>query len=165
MCYIFGGQGGDDHLFNDLYSLSFDIDEGEKKFIASWEKEDVRGKRPSPRTSHSCTAYRGEFLILIGGEGLNEGMYKKLNLVFEKVPLNDVWIYTLIMKSWSELKLNNPNIFEGRFCHSASLSGDKIFIYGGMKNAEETLDNLSVLCLNGKIEELEECNKYNNLIF
>jgi hypothetical protein len=43
-------------------------------------------------------------------------------------------------------------------CHSASLFNEKILIYGGMKNAEIILDTLSVLCLDGKCEELEEGN-------
>ena len=68
-------------------------------------------------------------------------------------------MYNITYKSWSELKVNNMNIFDCRFCHSAVISGnsgDKILIYGGMKNAVRTLDSLAVLCLDGNVQELEE---------
>jgi N-acetylneuraminic acid mutarotase len=75
--YIFGGQGDADKLFNDMYTLIFDINENNKKYIATWTLEDVVGKRPPARTSHSATAYKYQYLIIIGGEG-----YDDSNLIF-----------------------------------------------------------------------------------
>ena len=72
-CYIFGGQGENDKLFNDLYVLNFDICESDKKFTSKWNIEDVQGKRPPARTSHSATAFRNQFLFIIGGEGYSNG--------------------------------------------------------------------------------------------
>jgi hypothetical protein len=71
-CYIFGGQGHDDRLYNDLYTLSFDINESEKRFNAVWAIEETHGVKPPARTSHSSTAYKSHFLIIIGGEGMDE---------------------------------------------------------------------------------------------
>ncbi len=50
----------------------------------------------------------------------------------EKIPLNDVWLYNISKKTWSEIKISNPNIFDGRLCHSTCIYGDKIYVYGGI---------------------------------
>ena len=144
--YIFGGQGENDERFNDMYQLNFDIDETKQKYEVKWSQEITKGIKPSVRTSHSSVGYKNQFIFIIGGEGENQ------------VPLNDVWIYDIISKEYSQLTINNSNGFEGRFCHSSCLLNDTIVIYGGMKNAEETLDNLSVLCLDDKIKGRSEMN-------
>ena len=138
--FIFGGQGEDDERFNDMYQLNFDIDESMQKFDAVWSLEKTNGKKPPVRTSHSCIGYKNQFIFIIGGEGDNQ------------VPLNDVWIYDIVKKEYSMLNIENANVFEGRFCHSTCLINDTIVIYGGMKNAEETLDNLTILCLDNKVK-------------
>jgi hypothetical protein len=83
--------------------------------------------------------------------------------------LNDVWTFCITSKTWSEVKIKNATSFEGRMCHSASLCGDRIFVYGGMKNADTTFESLSVLCLDGKSEDLEEGKhhllSYFNILF
>jgi hypothetical protein len=71
-CYIFGGQGESDKLYNDIYSLVFEINESEKKFIAQWAIEDVQGRRPPARTSHSATSFNSQYLFIIAGEGYAE---------------------------------------------------------------------------------------------
>jgi len=70
-------------------------------------------------------------------------------------------MYDLKLKSWNELKPSRANLFDGRFCHSCSLYNDRLFIYGGLKNAEITLDNLAILCLDGKVSDIEERIKIN----
>jgi hypothetical protein len=67
-------------------------------------------------------------------------------------------MYCVPTKIWTEVKIKNSSVFEGRMCHSASILGERIYIYGGMKNADSTFENLSVLCLDGKTEDLEEGN-------
>ena len=49
----------------------------------------------------------------------------------DKIPLNDVWIYNTSIKLWSEVRINYGDAFDARFCHSATLVGDKIYVYGG----------------------------------
>jgi hypothetical protein len=34
--------------------------------------------------------------------------------------------------------------------------GTKLFVFGGMKNSDVTLDTLSILCLDGNFQEFEE---------
>ena len=70
--------------------------------------------------------------------------------------LNDVWLYNISSKNWTELKASNSFIFESRFCHSCSVFGEKLFVFGGMKNSDDTLDTLSILSLDGKNDEFEE---------
>lgn len=52
--------------------------------------------------------------------------------------------------------MTNKSIFESRLCHSCSVHSEKLYIFGGMKNSDITLDSLSILCLDGKHEELEQ---------
>jgi len=73
-CYIFGGQGDNDQLFNDLFLLDFDIIESEKKFNATWKLIETKDSRPSKRTSHSAIAYKSKYLFIIGGEGYPIGI-------------------------------------------------------------------------------------------
>lgn len=48
------------------------------------------------------------------------------------IPLNDVWCYNISTNIWFELILSNPSIVEARFCHSANIIGEKIYIFGGI---------------------------------
>lgn len=58
-----------------MFILNFEINETQKTFKATWEKEEVEGVLPSPRTSHTSTAYKENYVIIIGGEGYNESNY------------------------------------------------------------------------------------------
>ncbi len=75
ICYIFGGQGESDKLYNNLYTLVFDISEPNKKYNAVWSREEVVGKSPPARTSHSAAEYKSQYLIIVGGEGYDESIY------------------------------------------------------------------------------------------
>eukprot|EP00347_Sterkiella_histriomuscorum_P007476 403348772 len=77
--YIFGGQGDNDIIFNDLYSAEI-IEElkenGEIQFVAQWTRLEQQTPielihtvyKPTSRTSHTCTVYKNRYLIIIGGE-------------------------------------------------------------------------------------------------
>jgi hypothetical protein len=86
-----------------------------------------------------------------------------INIDNQKVPLNDVWMYDVTSKSWSELKIMNATMFDGRLCHSSVLYDDRVYVYGGMKNAESTLESMAILCLDGKFEDLEDSKRYLNI--
>jgi len=48
-------KGEEENVFNDMYTLSFTIDESEKKFIAEWKPERIDGIKPQPRYFvHKC---------------------------------------------------------------------------------------------------------------
>lgn len=68
-CYFFGGQGEKDKLFNDMYLMSFDINEQEKQYKAIMSKEVTQGQTPSCRSSHTCVSYNNRYIFIIGGEG------------------------------------------------------------------------------------------------
>ncbi len=101
------------------------------------------------RNSHTGIAYKKQFLIIIGGEDANQDAF------------NDIWKFDIHTKEWTEIKPSKSHLFEGRCCHSSSLNNEKIYIYGGLKNVDVTLDNLAILCLDGKVSEIEEKVKIN----
>lgn len=77
ICYVFGGQDFEERLYNDMYTLSFEINETDKKFKGIWELNETLGIRPNARTSHSSTSYRSQYLVIVGGEGYDGR--KKIN--------------------------------------------------------------------------------------
>ena len=132
--YYFGGQSPNDELYNDMYTANFEINEQDKKYKTIWNKEIPHKDSPLPpeRSSHTCVSYKERYIIIIGGEGKR------------RIPLNDLWIYDTNTKMYSQVSIANNQTFEPRFCHSSILYGDIIAIYGGMQNAETTLDSFVV---------------------
>lgn len=145
-CYIFGGQGIDDKRFNDMHKLTFNINETTNTYEATWELLDIKGQLPPNRASHSAVAYKNKYLVIIGGESDDE------------TPLNDVWFFDIEFQQYTKCNIENDLLFIGRFCHSACIINDSVVIYGGMKNAEETLDNLTILMLDNKIKGNKDTN-------
>ena len=157
--YLFGGQGpADDEYSNDLFTLKFEIPENLKdsknnqkpKAIISNVEINNNNLRPKVRASQTCVGYKDQFLIIIGGEGKTQ------------MPLDDIWIFELKTKSYSEIELLSEEKIEGRFCHSCVLYGDILALYGGMKNSEITLDNLTVLSIESKQNKKIISNTTNN---
>ena len=159
-CYFFGGQNqNDSSLSNDIYCASFEINENEKLYKTIWNQEipSPSSPLPSPRSSHSCVSYKDKYIIIIGGEG-ERG-----------VPLNDIWLYCLNTKYFTQIQLTSKD-FEGRFCHSSIVYNDFICIYGGMQNSDITLDSLVILGIEDldKIENnisMESNNKTGKISF
>lgn len=146
-CFIFGGQDSNDQRYNDMHLLNFEINETDKIFNAVWSIEDIKTKRPPARTSHSSVAYKSQYIFIIGGEGENQ------------MPFNDIWIYNILSKEYSEFNIEALNEFEGRLCHSSILFNDIIVIYGGMKNVDQTLDNLILLCFENEVSAIDVSSK------
>ena len=141
--YLFGGQDlKDDEYSNDLYTVNFEIGDNlkEKNPKAIISKVDINKNnlKPTIRASQTCVGYKEQFLIIIGGESKKQE------------PLNDIWIFDIKTKLYSEIKLEGDEKIEGRFCHTCLVNGDFIAIYGGMKNSETTLDNLTILGVESK---------------
>ena len=149
--FIFGGQAPNDELYNDMYTLNFDINEEKKIYKAVFKKEIIKDNSPLPkgRSSHSCVNYDNKYLIIIGGEGE------------KKVPLDDIWLYDIENKSYIQVNLNGHEKFEGRFCHSSIIFGDTLAIYGGMQNAEVTLDSLVILSIDSNDKKLDNGDNNN----
>ena len=148
--YLFGGQGpADDEYSNDLFALNFEIPENlsdpkntqKPKAIISSVEINNKNLRPKVRASQTCVAYRDQYLIIIGGEGKTQ------------LPLNDIWIFDLKTKSYTEISLTGDEKIDGRFCHSCLVYMDILALYGGMQNSEVTLDNLTVLSIESKLNQ------------
>ena len=149
--YLFGGQGPeDDEYSNDLVMLKINIDDNPKiKPKATISPVEINNNiRPKERASHCCVAYKEQFLIITGGEG------KK------KEPLDDIWIFDLKAKCYTEINLVGNEKIEARLCHSCIVYCDFIALYGGMKNSDITLDNLTVLCI--ELNQTKKANYKNN---
>ena len=124
--YIFGGKSkyiGNGGLSNDLYVLLIGNDP------CIWQKiENVKGIKPTPRYFHSMNFYEpGNFLIVHGGR--ND--YKS-----ENYALNDTYIFDLEYFQWHKIILigiDKNNILP-RCGHQSVISGNQLFIFGGMNN-------------------------------
>ena len=156
--YLFGGQGPeDDEYSNDLVMLKINIDDNPKvKPKASISPVEINNNiKPKERASHCCVSYKDQFLIITGGEG------KK------KEPLNDIWIFDLKTKCYTEINLVGNEKMEARLCHSCIVYCDFIVLYGGMKNCDITLDNLTILCIElnqTKKASYKNNNKYTEIL-
>ena len=150
LMYLFGGQGPeDDEYSNDLFTLKFDIPDNLKdpknnkkpKAIISNVEINNNNLRPKVRASQTCVGYKDQYLIIIGGEGKTQ------------IPLDDIWLFDLKTKAYTEIELLGEEKIEGRFCHSCLVYGDILALYGGMQNSEVTLDNLTVLSIESKLNQ------------
>ena len=147
MMYLFGGQAGEDKYTNDLFTIKFEIDSSFKtkpKAIVS-EVEINNSIKPKERASHCCVLYKDQYLIITGGEAQN------------KEPLDDIWLYDINKICYIELELSGKEKIEGRFCHCSVICGDTLALYGGMKNSDCTLDNLTLISI-----ELNQIKKRKN---
>ena len=167
MIYLFGGQAGEDKYTNDLFTIKFEIDSSFKtkpKAIVS-EVEISNSIKPKERASHCCVVYKDQYLIITGGEAQN------------KEPLDDIWLFDINKLCYIELELTGKEKIEGRFCHCSVIYGDTLALYGGMKNSECTLDNLTLISIelnqnkkrknaetlsNNKKRKIEEKNENEN---
>ena len=124
--YIFGGKSkviGNGGISNDLYVLIIGNDP------CLWQKIDnYKGIKPTPRYFHSLSFYEpGNFLIIHGGR--ND--YKS-----ENYALNDTYIFDLEYFQWHKIILigiDKNNILP-RCGHQSVISGNQLFIFGGMNN-------------------------------
>ena len=130
--YLFGGQGpGEDKYSNELFTIKFEIEPKPKAIIS--EVIITNNIKPKERASHSCVVYKDLYLIITGGEAPN------------KEPLDDIWLYDIKNKCYTEIELTGKEKIEARFCHSSIIFEDTLAIYGGMKNSDITLDNLTLI--------------------
>ncbi|CAD5225776.1 unnamed protein product [Bursaphelenchus xylophilus] len=117
IAYIFGGMARDEDgsvkYLDDLYML----DLAPNKPL-TYEKIQA-GQGPSPRESHTSTLYENDkqkFLFIYGGMNGDR--------------LGDMWILDLVHLAWREIQPHGE-IPRPRSLHSASLVGDRVFVFGG----------------------------------
>ncbi|KAJ1302955.1 hypothetical protein OPQ81_003248 [Rhizoctonia solani] len=115
---VFGGSGANFMVLDDLWSLDFySWTQGTPK----WERIEAAPGSPSPlaRAGHAMVAY-DERLYVFGGFTAND------------VYLNDIWCFDLETRTWAEVQCTGV-LPSPRECHSLSLVGDAVYLFGGME--------------------------------
>jgi hypothetical protein len=111
--------------------VSFDPDS------MAWEKLDVDGAPPPPRTQHSMTALDGEKAVVCGG--WSEERQARLNDVVLLVCDKGKW-------RWQEAGEVQGDKLPPRSKHAACLNtGKRVVVFGGVGGDEKKLDDLMVL--------------------
>ncbi|KAA3472250.1 acyl-CoA-binding domain-containing protein 4-like isoform X1 [Gossypium australe] len=109
---IFGGQGANRTLLNDLYILDLET--------MTWDEIDVAGVAPSPRSDHSAAVHAERYLLVFGGSS---------HATF----FNDLHVLDLQTMEWSKPaqlgELPSP-----RAGHAGVTIGENWFIAGGGDN-------------------------------
>ncbi|KAJ0981958.1 hypothetical protein J5N97_010213 [Dioscorea zingiberensis] len=129
--FIFGGCGksnddsGGQVYYNDLHIL-----DTEK---LKWECAITSGKPPSPRDSHTCSAWRNRIIVL-GGEDSSDCY------------LSDVHILDTDTLSWSQISTSGQMIAP-RAGHTTVALGSNLFVFGGFTDDRNLYDDLHVLNL------------------
>lgn len=88
---MFGGKKSESVITNDLWILKL----GKKPL--EWVKQEVKGRYPCPRYSHTMNYYEAANFIIIHG-GRND-------FSDESFALNDTFILELSKLEWAEIKL------------------------------------------------------------
>ena len=116
--YAFGGF---DQYTDEVYNHVLRLNLGTKQ----WNLVDNYGDIPGVRMGHTATLWKGEKVLIFGGE--NE----------HRAYLNDLIIFDLKTAHWHQPDLNGipPR---GRARHSAVMHDDKLFIIGGLSGTDNS---------------------------
>lgn len=110
--YAFGGF---DQYTDEVYNHVLRLD----LVSHQWSLVDNYGDIPGVRMGHTATLYKGDKLLVFGGE--NE----------HRTYLSDLIIFDLKNAHWTQPQVTGP-IPKGRARHAAVLHEDKLFIVGGI---------------------------------
>ncbi|RDA92940.1 hypothetical protein CP533_3863 [Ophiocordyceps camponoti-saundersi (nom. inval.)] len=126
--YAFGGfDQYTDEVYNHVLRLDLSCHQ--------WSLVDNYGDIPGVRMGHTATLYRGDKLLVFGGE--NE----------HRTYLSDLIIFDLKTAHWTQPQVSGP-IPKGRARHAAVLHEDKLFIIGGITGQNNyVLDDICYLDL------------------
>ncbi|XP_068222456.1 host cell factor 2 isoform X1 [Palaemon carinicauda] len=121
--YLFGGLANDSEdpknnipkYLNDLYTLELRPNSS----VMSWDIPDTYGVPPPPRESHTGVAYMSKDkpkLVIYGG--------------MSGTRLGDLWILDINTMTWERPTVSGAHPLP-RSLHSATLLGNKMFVFGG----------------------------------
>ena len=117
--YLFGGKNINNKEYSsELYTLKFDVKKDSKPNINLSLIKTVNDLRPKERAFHTCVSYKKKLLIIVGGE------------TKDKESLDDIWIYNIKNKEFTQVDLIGNEKIEGRFSHSCLICGEILAIYG-----------------------------------
>ncbi|KAK3393781.1 hypothetical protein B0H63DRAFT_27966 [Podospora didyma] len=126
--YAFGGF---DQYTDEVYNHVLRLD----LVSHQWSLVDNYGDIPGVRMGHTATLYKGDKLLVFGGE--NE----------HRTYLSDLIIFDLKTAHWTQPQVTGP-IPKGRARHAAVLHEDKLFIVGGITGHDNyVLDDICYLDL------------------
>ncbi|GAB1310302.1 BTB domain-containing protein [Madurella fahalii] len=126
--YAFGGF---DQYTDEVYNHVLRLD----LVSHQWSLVDNYGDIPGVRMGHTATLYKGDKLLVFGGE--NE----------HRTYLADLIIFDLKTAHWTQPQVSGP-IPKGRARHAAVLHEDKLFIVGGITGHDNyVLDDICYLDL------------------
>ncbi|KAK1830010.1 RING finger protein B [Podospora conica] len=126
--YAFGGF---DQYTDEVYNHVLRLD----LVSHQWSLVDNYGDIPGVRMGHTATLYRGDKLLVFGGE--NE----------HRTYLSDLIIFDLKTAHWTQPQVTGP-IPKGRARHAAVLHEDKLFVIGGITGHDNyVLDDICYLDL------------------
>ncbi|KAK0731441.1 hypothetical protein B0H67DRAFT_505826 [Lasiosphaeris hirsuta] len=126
--YAFGGF---DQYTDEVYNHVLRLD----LVSHQWNLVDNYGDIPGVRMGHTATLYKGDKLLVFGGE--NE----------HRMYLSDLIIFDLKTAHWTQPQVTGP-IPKGRARHAAVLHEDKLFIIGGITGHDNyVLDDICYLDL------------------
>ncbi|KAL2154939.1 hypothetical protein VTH82DRAFT_3615 [Thermothelomyces myriococcoides] len=126
--YAFGGF---DQYTDEVYNHVLRLD----LVSHQWTLVDNYGDIPGVRMGHTATLYKGDKLLVFGGE--NE----------HRTYLSDLIIFDLKTAHWTQPQVSGP-IPKGRARHAAVLHEDKLFIVGGITGHDNyVLDDICYLDL------------------
>ncbi|KAL1841963.1 hypothetical protein VTJ49DRAFT_6286 [Mycothermus thermophilus] len=126
--YAFGGF---DQYTDEVYNHVLRLD----LISHQWTLVDNYGDIPGVRMGHTATLYKGDKLLVFGGE--NE----------HRTYLSDLIIFDLKTAHWTQPQVSGP-IPKGRARHAAVLHEDKLFIVGGITGHDNyVLDDICYLDL------------------
>jgi len=123
--------GGFDQYTDEVYNHVLRLD----LVSHQWSLVDNYGDIPGVRMGHTATLYKGDKLLVFGGE--NE----------HRTYLSDLIIFDLKTAHWTQPQVSGP-IPKGRARHAAVLHEDKLFIVGGITGHDNyVLDDICYLDL------------------
>eukprot|EP00249_Psilotum_nudum_P013942 c24589_g1_i1 orf=335-1936(-) len=126
--FIFGGCGkssddSEEIYYNDLFILDT------ARLI--WTRATTKGIPPTPRDSHTCSAWNNK-LVVLGGEDASDSY------------LSDVHILDTDTMEWKELQTSGQKLMP-RAGHATVSLGKHLFVFGGFTDDRNLFDDLHML--------------------
>eukprot|EP00118_Oscarella_pearsei_P001681 m.8136 g.8136 ORF g.8136 m.8136 type:complete len:775 (+) comp20344_c0_seq4:55-2379(+) len=123
----------------------------------TWSPLKTSGKRPCPRSSHSCSLTSKDELVIFGGRS---------SLLY----LNDLYTLSLVTLMWSEVFIDFPGMSANHVAiHLSSSSGNYLLSLGGCAGFNSLVKDCCIIDLGSKsvlkisLHGLPICRKYHSL--
>ncbi|XP_031574468.1 rab9 effector protein with kelch motifs-like [Actinia tenebrosa] len=126
--YIFGGSGGENIWFNDLYCFD--------SVTLVWYFINAQGHLPHPRSLHSLCAHHDKDIYMFGGANDSSSLKSRS-------PFGEVFKFSLSKMKWKKLHCEGTPP-ERRLGHTAVMVYGQMIVFGGM-NDEKDYNDIAIL--------------------